>query len=468
MTLRERAGRFIDHPRTDLVVAGLIVASILVLLVEFSEAVTPATAEALAGASHVFTAIFILELAIRLWVAPSKRRFFAIYWLDIVAVIPYARSLRAFRLLRLLRLFRAGQLLSRSATGLRAAFREGRSEVLVIAVTIVVIVTFSGFAIHFIEAKNPDFASLSHSLLWGLMSLISGEPTGGEPRTLLGKLLSLLVMLGGLTVFAMLTGVVTAVMVRRLRGGLELKAMEIEDLKEHILICGWNRQGSLMLAELDADPVLRGRAVVAVGEFRETLPLSDLEVSQERIHVVRGDPTRVDVLRRANAGRASCAVLLADRLVDRLDQDRDARTILTALTLEKLNPHIYTIAQLLSREGEEHLRLAGVEEVVISDELGASLVTASIRNHGILSMVHALVGSQEANRLFKVTPPQALLGSSLREVGEHYRRHHDALVVALEEKRGGRREYIVNPTPDAVLKADQNLIVIAAHDPTEH
>lgn len=467
MGTRERLDRFIHHPRTDLAVAVLIVASILVLLVEFSEAVDPATAQVLAVVSHVLTAVFVVELAIRFWVAPSKRRFFRAYWVDIVAVIPFARSLRAFRLLRLLRLFRAGTLVARSATGVRLALREGRSEMAVIVVTMLVIVTFSGFAIHFLEAHNPDFASLGHSLLWGVMSLVSGQPTGGDPVTVPGKLLALVVMVGGLTVFAMFTGVVTAVMVRRMRGGLELKAMEIQDLDGHILICGWNRQGGLMLAELQADPELSDRSVVVVGELGEQLPLTELGVSQERLYVVRGDSTRVDVLRRANAARASCAVLLADRLVDRLDQDRDARTILTALTLEKLNPAIYTIAQLLSREGESHLRLAGVEEVVVSDELGASLVTTSIRNHGILSMVHELVGSHTGHRLHKVVPPAELVGRPMGEIGARYKTRHDALVVAVEHKREGRREYVVNPPADAVLGPGEKLIVIAAREPAE-
>lgn len=136
----------------------------------------------------------------------------------------------------------------------------------------------------------------------------------------------------------MFTGVVTAVMVRRMRGGLELKAMEIQDLDGHILICGWNRQGGLMLAELQTDRELADRSVVLVAEFGEQLPLTEQGVVHERLYVVRGDPTRVDVLRRANATRASCAVLLADRLVDRLDQDRDARTILTALTSKSSTP----------------------------------------------------------------------------------------------------------------------------------
>lgn len=467
MTLKNRLDRFIHHPRTDLVVAGLIVVSILVLLVEFSEAVDPATAHMLALVSHFFTAVFIAELGIRFWVAPSKRQFFRTYWLDIVAVIPFARSLRTFRLLRLLRLFRAGTLLSRSLAGFRMAFREGRSEVMVIVVTIFVIVVFSGFAIHFLEAHNPDFASLSHSLLWGVMSLIAGEPIGGDPRTLVGKLLLLAVMLGGLTVFAMFTGVITAVMVRRLRGSLELKAMEIDELDGHILICGWNRQGLLMLTELQADPKLRGRAVVMVGEYGEKLPFTVPGISEERLYIVRGDPTRVDVLRQANATKASCAVLLADRLVDRLDQDRDARTILAALTLEKLNPRIYTIAQLLSREGEEHLRLAGVEEVVVSDELGASLVTTSIRNHGILSMVHTLVGSHEGNRLHKISPARQFLGRPLGEVSAHYKQRFDALVVAVEHCREGRRQYVVNPPSDTVLAPGEKLIIIATREPIE-
>lgn len=82
-------------------------------------------------------------------------------------------------------------------------------------------------------------------------------------------------------------------------------------------------------------------------------------------------------------------------------------------------------------------------------------------------MVHALVGSHEGHRLHKVVPPAALVGQPMGEIGSRYKTVYDALVVAVEHEREGRREYVVNPPADAALGPGEKLIVIAAREPVE-
>ena len=70
------------------------------------------------------------------------------------------------------------------------------------------------------------------------------------------------------------------------------------------------------------------------------------------------DFTRVDALERVGAHRASTCVILSDTSNGRSEQDADARTILSALTVEKLNPEVYTCAELCNRSNGTHLQMA--------------------------------------------------------------------------------------------------------------
>ena len=463
--LKRRLDRFINNKVTDLVVALLIMLSILLLLMGFSEAFDPQVSILFEQAGELLTILFIIELTIRFYVAANKRLFFRRYWLDILAVIPWARSLRVFRVLRLLRIFRAGTLLARSLETFRAVFVEGRGEALVILVTIFILVVITGLGIHLIEPVQEDFDEVGESIWWSLLSLIAGEPIGGFPQSLFGKILTVVVMLGGLTVFAMFTGLVSAVMVKRLRSEAEVKAMEISEMENHILLCGWNRLALLLFDELAGDPELAQRPIVVIGEFEDLDVLKLAGAHRDRIYPLNGDPTRVDVLEQAGAHRASYAILLADRLTKRSDQDRDARTILTALTLEKMKPDIYTVAELLSREGTEHLRMAGVEEVIIGDEIASSLIATSIRSRGVMPMVEELFTARYGCRFFKVPTPKAFVNRPFAEVAAAMKTQYEALVVGVDRSQEHGSRVITNPPADEILQESDRLVLIAKKPP---
>src|SRR5690606_30940521 len=135
-----------------------------------------------------------------------------------------------------------------------------------VVVVIFVVVLFGAIGL---RLTDDSFTSFGDTLWWSIMSLVAGEPVGPVPTTTLGKLVALTVMGAGLTVFAMLTGVVSAVMIHRL-GNVTARTMDIDELNGHIVICGWNRAGFFILQELQEDAVMSGKAIVLIAEVDET------------------------------------------------------------------------------------------------------------------------------------------------------------------------------------------------------
>lgn len=474
--------RLIDHKVTDIFVAVLILLSVIFLLLEFSEYFDDVWTTWLRLIGEMLTAIFIIELTIRFYVTGQKRLFFRKYWIDIIAVFPFARSLRIFRVLRLLRIFRAGILLSRSLESFRHVFIEGRSETLVILAIIFILVATCGIGIHLIEPSHEDFDSIDESIWWSLLSLIAGEPIGGSPNSTFGKVMMITIMLGGLTVFAMFTGVVSAVMVKRLRSEMEIKSMEIEDITDHIIICGWNRLAPLLFQEFHNDPKMSGRPIVVIAEFGEMDVLELAGSHRQQVFPLNGDPTRFEVLEQAGAERAKFSIILADKLIIRSDQDRDARTILSALTLEKMNPEIYTMAELLSSEGVNHLKIAGVEEVMISDEIASNMIASSIRNRGMMAMVEELFSARFGNQFYKVPIQKSMIGITFKEVFNRIKQVYNALTISIERalehdtkdncagnlmknNNLNKTRMIINPDFEMVLEKGDILVVIAGKQP---
>jgi uncharacterized membrane protein YkvA (DUF1232 family) len=103
---------------------SLVLVSVVLLLLEFYLEQGHRHLPTVILASEIITVIFIIELSLRWFAAPSTRAHWREYWLDWLAVIPFfrpVRLLRAFRILRfarafrLLRLYRLGILAHRFA-----------------------------------------------------------------------------------------------------------------------------------------------------------------------------------------------------------------------------------------------------------------------------------------------------------------------------------------------------------------
>ena len=458
-----------NHPITDLVVVILILASVALLVVEATVAENSFFFTLAENLGHALTCIFIVELLARLLAMPSRRRFFRVYWLDILAVLPIMRSLRILRVLRLLRLFRLGVLVNRRMTGLGDAFRQGKTELLTVGVIVLIGVLASAIGMNLLEksSSNPIFQSIEGTTWWSLYTLVSGEPQLGTPSTFGGRLLALVVMLGGLGFFATFTGIISAAMVTRLSQRMEVREMGLEDVSGHIVMCGWNSIAPRVLEEFQADRRLRKKTIVLVVETEEAPSTQGFNINPEKFFFLSGDFTRIEVLKRAGIERAQVAVLLADRTLERSDQDRDARTVLAALTIEKLNADIFTCVELLNRDNREHLSMAGVEEIVVPDDYAGQIIAASSRNRGLVTMFDELLTSRYGNQIYKAPVPTQWHEKPVGEIYSLLKEKYNAVLLSIECDSQDNGKVQVNPAVDKILHAGDKLIFIAESYPKE-
>ena len=463
---RERLRAFLEHPATDIAVIVLILTSVALLV---AEAVLPAGSLAHCWcliAGDLITVVFAVELSARFLVARSKRHYLRSYWVDILAVLPLLRVLRVLRVLRLLRVFRAGALLNRRLSLFSGSFRESAAEVLLVGTLLVVFVLAGAIGVHALEGDTKAFADFDRSFWWSFFSFMAGEPVNGMPKTAAGKVLTVVVMIGGMTVFAMLTGVVSAALVHRMRKQMSQRQGDLSRLRDHVVICGWNRAGARIIEELQFDPEFRRRGILVVAELERQPELGDRIQDPGRVFFVSGDYTRLDVLNRCRIAHARVAILLADKSQPRSDQDRDARTVLAAMLVEKHNPAIFTCVELLHRDNEAHLRALHVEEIVNLDDYGANIIAAASRNQGLVTVFNELFTSEYGNEFCKVVAGPDQVGEDVRTVGPALKESHNALLVAVERTaEDGTHRNHVNPPQDFVIEAGDRLVIITDQPP---
>ncbi len=467
-SVRERLSAFINHRVTDAVVVSLIVLSVALLVVEILLPEEHALFEPVETAGHLLTGLFAVELLLRFLALPSRRRFLRLYWLDVLAVLPVLRPFRLVRVLRLLRLLRLGAIFHRRASGLSGSLRSARLELLALLMLVLMVVLAGAIGINLAERHHAGvFGSITESIWWSMYSLVAGEPIPEVPVTSAGRAVALLVMLCGLGFFAAFTGIVSAAMVTRLRGRMEEREMLLDEVTDHLVVCGWNRMGYQLLEQLEADTELRRRCVVLITEAEN--PPQPLPFPQERFFHLSGDFTRVDVLEQAGIERAAMAILLADKTIPRGDQDRDARTVLAALTIEKLHRGIFTCVELLRRENQGHLTLAGVEEIIVPDEYAGKILATTTRSRAMLHLLDELLTTERGNNLYQAALPSDWAGKDVAFVHRQMKERFQAVLLGLErsEVEGGRCQVLANPPAAETLRASDKLLFVATRMPAE-
>ena len=457
--------RFIDHRYTGAAIIALIVVSVILTVYEFSIPEDQPLHHTLAEVSHLITFLFVIELVIRFCTMRRPERFLREYWLDVLAVLPFFRIFRLFRafrllrLLRLLRLFRVGRLIHRHVSSLPQIFRRSAVEYTVLACFVLFTIIAGASAMLTFEQHSPggEFATFEQTLWWSIYTLLAGESVTQFPDTLAGRIVAATVMFLGLGVFALLTGTVSAVMVERLKQ-LERMPMELDDLRGHIVVCGYSRKVPRILDEILADDGDPTQAIVLVADAEHQESMEALRQQHDRVLYTMGDFTRMEVLRAAGADRCRTCIIVSDLSGHRTEQDADARTILGALTLEKMNPEAFTCAELQNSDYISHLEAGGVDDVVIGGEHSSLLLAHAAITQGLGDVVSELLTNRRGSQFYKLEVPEHLAGQSFAELLALLQSKHHAILLGYQRDAGPTH---VNPA-DYQARAGDQLIVIAS------
>ena len=499
--------RFFHQPWVEILIGVLVLLSVGLTLLEFllefefergaTVVVTalgefrPVHLRGMMLTNAIITCVFIVELSLRFYAASSKRGFFREFWLDIIATFPLFRVFRfgrALRLLRLLRLFRLLGVISRLSGHYPSMLHRGAVDFLMICGMLTLTVLFGTLAIMHFEsrgvasgsnasASNVEATSnlvpvnlsttesgdenrfnLTKSFWFSVYTLFAGEPVPQAPQTVSGKIVTVFLMFMGLTIFALFAGTVSAFMVDRMR--LEGRIVEWDALQNHIVICGWTPKTRIIIEEYRASPKMRKTPIVVITEIiRDELEDDCSDLSN--VFFVHDDFTKVTALDKAGIRTAKTCLVLTDTTGGRSEQDADARTILSALTVEKINESVYTCAELVNRSYATHLEAGRVNDFVVSGEYGAHMLAQAAMNKGLIGVLSELLTYQHGNEFYRMAIPDSWVGVSFDEKLAEVKKASDIILVAVHSKG---QQAVVNPQKYDFQPRDE-VVVISSGTP---
>lgn len=159
--------------------------------------------------------IFVVEYALRFWVARRKRDYVLSFWgiVDLLAILPFLFSgfelayLRLFRLLRIFSILKVGHYMS-AATLLRESLAASRSKIGVFLFTVLVLVLVVAFTMHTIEPQT--FPTVPEAIWWVIVTITTVGYGDYVPQTVLGRMVASVAMITSFGIIAVPTGIVAA------------------------------------------------------------------------------------------------------------------------------------------------------------------------------------------------------------------------------------------------------------------
>lgn len=204
----------------DLTIQALIIVSLISFSIETLPGLSEGTYAFLAAVEVFIVIIFTVEYALRIIVSEKKLAYiFSFYGIiDLLAILPFylsgTVSLQALRILRLLRLFRILKLARYNAALVRIgkAVSIAKEELVLFSIVTLMLLYLSALGIyHFEHAAQPEhFRSIFDSLWWAVATLTTVGYGDIYPITLGGRLFTFVVLMLGLGVVAVPTGIIAS------------------------------------------------------------------------------------------------------------------------------------------------------------------------------------------------------------------------------------------------------------------
>lgn len=218
---------------------------------------------------------------------------------------------------------------------------------------------------------------------------------------------------------------------------------KIDRLSNHVVICGYGRNGkqaALELSQHDVPIVVVEQKAEIVQAMRETPGMLYVE----------GDAADEEVLK--NAGIQSARAMIATLPVD-------ADNLFVVLTAKELNPDLTIIARASQDHSDVKLKRAGATNVIMPDKIGGQRMAKLVAQPDIVEFMEIILLQRGDSVILEEISCEKLaecyIGKSILELD--IRNTSGANIIGMKR---ADQSYLINPPPGTTLKSTDKLFAL--------
>jgi voltage-gated potassium channel len=283
------------------------------------------------------------------------------------------------------------------------------------------------------------YRSVVTSSLTGLDTVPSNDST---------RLISIVLVLAGLTIFAFIATILVEGIARGVFTGAiaeRRRKRAIDRLEDHYIICGYGRVGRRVGQEFR-----KADATFVVLDFNAEA----IEYAREHdVLFIEGNGTDDEDLAAAGLARAKGLVASSDSDVDNL---------FITLSARAERPELFIVARAADEDVAEKLRRAGADRVVQPYSTAGKEMAALVLKPQVAAFLEAVTGTEGGDLQYEeieVTEASGQADKTIR--GLRIRHETGAVIVALRKLDGS---FDTTPSPDAALEVGDVMIAAGSAD----
>lgn len=321
------------------------------------------------------------------------------------------------------------------------AFTLRRLFAALVAAVVVLLTGTIGFTL-LLEEDLED--ALYRSVVTASLTGLDNRPRGTGP-----ELLTIFLVLAGLTIFAYVASILVEVVARGVVTGAwaeRRRVRAIEELSDHYIICGYGRVGRQV-----------GKEFADAG-----IPFVVVDVNEESIEAAReaGVPF-VEGNATDDADLAATGLARARGLV--ASSDSDTINLYITLSARAAKPELLIVARASDADAAKKLRLAGADRVVQPYATAGKEMAKLVLRPQVAAFLDIVSGAGGPDLQFEEIEVRRASGQAGKTIKElDVRDRTGALIIALRKPDG---TFDITPAPDTVI--DDGTVIIGVGTASE-
>ncbi len=259
-----------------------------------------------------------------------------------------------------------------------------------------------------------------------------------------GKIFTITLIFFGVSVIGYIVGSLAQIMFegqfQRIIGRKKVEK-QVERLKDHYIICGFGRMGSLICREFTAKPL----PFVVVEKDLDVIET----LKEEHYLFLHGNATDDETLLKAGIRKAKGLISVVTS---------DTENVYITLTARGLNPDLFILARAGEEGSEIKLKRAGASKVVSPYLIGGSRMAQAILRPNVVDFIEIATGMENLElqmEEIQIPAGSGFVGENLVSAG--FRKETGVIIIGIKKASG---KMTFNPNPHSKIEAHDTLIVL--------
>ena len=263
-----------------------------------------------------------------------------------------------------------------------------------------------------------------------------------------GQLFTVFLIVFGVGTFTYFATIVANYFIAgEIMGFLEQRRMlrEIEQLKDHFIVCGFGRMGEQVAREFKRE----NRALVIIEEDENTAQ----KATNAGYLVVLGNAEDDEVLKRAGVEEAAGLVTVLNT---------DAANLLVTMSARALNEKTHIISRIISERNHDKIIMAGAHRVLFPYGLGGRRMAQMALRPNVAEFLEVVMHDEELELWLEELT--VAIGCELDDCAigaANIRSSTGANIVAVRQRTG---KLLAAPTPDTKLQAGDIIVALGTRE----